>query len=352
MGHSELLIEFSLRQERLLAVLDHLRHTIASLSGQRKVTETVPQGKNKRRLEKIHQRLSHEIERFHRAVMESPLAHLEIRSHLESWNQQARQLAHHLAQYVEGQWEESAPTMAHFSERVQELKKELLNLDLKEAVERLADAVLVDHYASLGEKQVLQWPRKIWHMCGAMLVVSIYLFVPASFAAKITVFGFFSLTLIIGEITRLSWPGFNARVMRDLKPYMRKREVKGFSSMTFFALAAFLVCLLFPKGIAILSVLYLGFGDSLASIVGVQWGKHRLGRRFTWEGSLTFFAVCFVLTWLYPLLTPTFSGSLLTLAFAGGLIGMVSEWLSFRLDDNLVIPLSSALMLQGVLFFL
>jgi len=31
---------------------------------------------------------------------------------------------------------------------------------------------------------------------------------------------------------------------------------------------------------------------------------------------------------------------------------MVSEWCSFRLDDNLVIPLVSALLLQGVVFLM
>lgn len=347
MSHSELLIEVSLRQERLVKSLDHLRSAISHLSEQWKITGN-SQGKARRRLEKIHLRFSRELERFHRTVAESPLGHLEIRSHLEAWTQQARDLAHTLVSSVEF----DKQGLLHLMEGVQELKKELLKLDLKGALERVAEAVLVDHYASLGEKRVLQWPRKIWHMCGALLVVGIYLFLPASYAAKITVFGIFSLLLIIGEVTRLSLPRFNARVMQDLRPYMRKREVKGFSSMTFYSISAFLVCLLFSKGVAILAVLYLGFGDSFASIVGVKWGRHRLGKRFTLEGSLTFFAVCFLLTWLYPLFAPGYTGSLLALALAGGLIGMVSEWLSFRLDDNLVIPLSSAALLQAVLFLL
>src|SRR5262249_9739780 len=120
---------------------------------------------------------------------------------------------------------------------------------------------------------------------------------------------------------------------------------------SFFALSTFLVCLLFPKGIAILSILYLGLGDTAASIVGVRWGRHKFGGRFSIEGSLAFFAVCFLATLFYPRLDPHFHGPILLFALLGGLIGAFSERIFPRLDDNLVIPLFSALALRCLLPF-
>lgn len=231
-------------------------------------------------------------------------------------------------------------------DKVQAFRAELKSLDLREALGHVADAVLIDRFDSLAHIQEIQWPRKLWHVLAALIIVSIFLFLPVSFHTKMVVFGIFTAYATICDITRLLWPKFNTLVVRDLQKFMRKREISGLNSMTFYSLSSFTVCLLFPKPIAILAILYLGLGDPMASIVGIKWGRHKIGPRFSWEGSLAFFATCFLLSLLYPLLAPGFSGNIWLFALAGGLIGMVSEWCSFRLDDNFVVPLLSASLLK------
>ncbi len=342
MSSSEAILKFCVYQDNLAEVLQGISD---SLQGDGNV------GKISRKMEKLGDRLSAELKRLHQALQDVGLNHLEIRPHWDAFAAQAKQLVQALTP-DEAHRAEWAKSWAQLSARAAELRQDIEKIDLKSALNHVADAVLVDHYEQLGESQILQWPRKIWHILSGCLIVSIYLFVPATFSAKMTVFGFVTCSLLIGELFRLTLPNFNGRVMHWLRPYMRKREVSGCSSTTFFALSTFMACALFPKGIAIVSILYLTFGDSLASIVGIKWGKHKLGRRFSLEGTLTFFAVAFLITLLYPIWAPEFSGSIWLLALLGGIIGTASEWSSYRLDDNLVIPLFSATFLSLALHLL
>lgn len=335
-----------------METLDHLSHSVDSMAKLVKTKQFPRLRKASRKFSLLQHRLSKEIDYLSQMVHDSSLSH-SLKEHLEKWSNQAQLFSEAMAlKYREVNRDDWISLLKSFSERIGGLQNDLKGINFRDAWGHLAEAVTVDHFDGMGIHHIIQWPRKIWHMAASLLIIFIYLVVPGEFSHKIIAFGIFTGLTLLGEIIRLNYPRFNAIVIRDAKKYMRKREADGLSSMTFFAVSTLLVCLIFPKGVAILSILYLGFGDALASIVGVKWGRHKVGRRFSVEGSLTFFATCFLITLIYPFLNPAFSGSILGLAFLGGLIGMVSEWLSFRLDDNLVIPLVSAVFLQSTLFFL
>ncbi len=338
MAQSEVLIQFCVRQNRLIELLERLHHSIDRYFQQNKKNPSSRMEKIGKQLSHLQERLSKEIDQFTAFLQRSAPDALALRAPME-------RLMAELRQWKLG-GEEGSARLHHLRQKVFHFKAELKNLDLKVTLGHMADAVLIDRFDTLGEVHAIQWPRKFWHVLASLMIVSIYLFLPNSFQSKMVVFGVFTAYALLADTLRLVWPKFNALVVRDLQKFMRKREIAGLNSMTFYALSTFLVCLLFPKGVAILAVLFLGLGDTAASIVGILWGRHKISRRFSWEGSLAFFFTCFFLMFLYPLLVPTFSGNLWLLAFTGGLIGMVSEWCSFRLDDNLVIPLFSAFFLQ------
>ncbi len=349
MNGSELLLEFSVRQGRLVEILDRL-HSVAEQSAHTDQNSRLRAAQ--RQFLRLQEAVKEEVARFRAWVAQAPTQELSIAPHLEKISAQAQQVL----QALGDRWRETdlsawKNSLSQWGPKVARLKEELKSIDLRAGFAHAADAILIDRLENLGRPQVIQWPRKIYHVLAALVIVGIYLFIPVPFRAKMIVFASFTALAICCDVSRLLWPAFNARVVKDLQKYMRQREVNRLNSMSFFALSTFLTCLLFPKGIAILSILYLGLGDTAASIVGVCWGRHKFGGRFSIEGSLAFFLVCALVTLLYPYLDPNFHGSLLLFALAGGFIGACSERILPRLDDNFVIPLFSALLLRLLLPF-
>lgn len=93
----------------------------------------------------------------------------------------------------------------------------------------------------------------------------------------------------------------------------------------------FLSFLLFGKESAMVSVVVLAVGDAFASMVGIKYGKRRIGNK-SLEGSLAFFlssflALCFFLGFYKSFLVALFSS--------------LAEAFSFKLDDNFTVPLTA-----------
>jgi len=120
---------------------------------------------------------------------------------------------------------------------------------------------------------------------------------------------------------------------------LREEEGPTFMGSTYFLFATILTILLFPKPIAISSLLILILADTAAALVGKGVGKFRiLGK--TLEGSMAFFFTALVIVWIYPDLN-RLSGSLAALG------ATVIESLPIGLNDNLTIPLTAG----AIMFF-
>ena len=100
---------------------------------------------------------------------------------------------------------------------------------------------------------------------------------------------------------------------------------------TYFLFSTILTILLFPKPIAIASLLILIFADTAAALVGKAIGRVPIGGK-TLEGSLAFFITSLLIVWIYPNLNRC-SGTLAALG------ATVIEILPVRMYDNLTIPL-------------
>ncbi|EKX49488.1 hypothetical protein GUITHDRAFT_151562 [Guillardia theta CCMP2712] len=140
----------------------------------------------------------------------------------------------------------------------------------------------------------------------------------------------------------------------------RNYEATRLSGMVFFV-AGVLACItLFPRNVAILSILYLSFGDPFASTCGIRYGY--LGPKFSNGKSLVgslggLFACAFTTTVYYLYHGFPFNGSLLLVSLLGGIAGAIPETFCGRihegtggpidLDDNIAVPVGS-----GFIFFL
>ena len=120
---------------------------------------------------------------------------------------------------------------------------------------------------------------------------------------------------------------FFGRVLRD-------EEKHTLMGSTYFLLACAMVISLFPKTIAIASLLILILSDTCAALVGKGIGKVAIGRK-TLEGSGAFLFSALLIVWAYPGLE-RFSGSL------GALGATLVELLPVPIDDNLTIPFVAA----------
>ncbi len=346
MADTQLLLQMCMGQNHILQTLDHFHEALNQL----KEAQSLRWEKYSEKFTKLQQNLQSQADHFSKLLSQSPLAQIEVRIHLEKFIIQAQQISQNLSlRYQEMTREEWLPSLSSLSEKAVQLRQELKNINLKSAFNHLSEAVLVDHYENLGVAKKIQWPRKILHILASFWIVGIYLFSRGTFHAKMMIFAIFTLYALTSDVLRLVWPKFNSWTMRDLKKYMRKEEARRLNSMTFYAISTFLVCAFFPKGVAILSILFLGLGDPMASIIGIKFGKHKMGR-LSLEGSLAFFFTSFALCFLYPYLNPHFHGPIWLFALCGGLIGALSERWTFRLDDNFTIPLFSATLLQLLLF--
>jgi len=173
--------------------------------------------------------------------------------------------------------------------------------------------------------------RKSFHLL-ILLYILAYWVLPR--LVVIEGFGFLLVVVIVGELLRLRLPPFNEWLLNVLGGIHRVEETKNLSGLPWTLSGSFLTILLFPnKTVVLVSFFYLAFGDALAALVGKRYGKYRILRGKTLEGSLACFLACllvgiFFLHW--------------KMALIGALSATVIELIPWPLNDNFWMPLMSA----------
>jgi dolichol kinase len=137
--------------------------------------------------------------------------------------------------------------------------------------------------------------------------------------------------LLLLEWARLTMPRVNLLFFRFLAPLVSPREERKIMSSVWYVLGVLIVVAVFPREIALLSILVTALADPAAGYVGRRWGRARLG-----TGTVTG-TVTFLVTGLLVLVPFVGFGPA---AVAAGLASVI-EILPWRLDDNLSVPLSS-----------
>ncbi len=129
----------------------------------------------------------------------------------------------------------------------------------------------------------------------------------------------------------------------------RPRERYKTNSASYFLLGLLLSCWLAPKEAVLAGVLILAFADPVASLVGSRWGNRKLYQDKSIVGSTAFFVTSFLLAFGYLALASTLSiPGALGIAAVMAVAGTIAELFGGHVDDNLSIPVVSAL--SGALF--
>jgi diacylglycerol kinase (CTP) len=197
---------------------------------------------------------------------------------------------------------------------------------------------------ALKAKSDLHLTRKIWHAFGILAMVAVYSFFGAKFSWFLILVA--SVTLVPLDFLRLSRPEMNRWITRLFRPVMRHHESNQLSGMTYlFAGVAFLL-FLGEKHLIVLTLLFLAFGDPVASFFGIHYGKDRIVGNKTLQGTAAAFVVCTLIAGIYYYFNNLMTERLLIVALISGLIGAIAELIPVgKLDDNFTFPVIAASLL-------
>jgi len=217
-------------------------------------------------------------------------------------------------------------------------------------MKRTAEAKMVHFFGilpiRLQIRNDLHLARKVWHLIMGLVIVFVYM----SGISRTT--GVLILASVLGfdlfmEGMRLRNPSFNEKCLKFWGPVLRAHEAHQMSTLPHYVSAAILAVGIFPKPVAILSILYLACGDPIASFFGILYGhkgpKFKSGK--TAIGTTAGVLVCALVTFIYLKTLSIPDGTVLAVSAIGGLAGGMAELLPFEIDDNFTIPVISGFVL-------
>lgn len=187
--------------------------------------------------------------------------------------------------------------------------------------------------------------RKTFHLCG--LIIPITYYVGITNTEVITrrlvtvVLGCFVAFVWTVEILRIFVPSIGRLFVAIFGRWMREREKTQITGVAYYQLGVFICIAFFPPEVAVASILFLVLGDLVAALVGISFGRIKIGKK-SLEGTMAMFAVCFGIGMVM------FHSSTLSeySVFVGASTAALVELLEpFGIDDNLAIPVSSAIAL-------
>jgi len=155
------------------------------------------------------------------------------------------------------------------------------------------------------------------------------------------------ITDVLRLLHRKTGDLLNREITRGFRVY-KEKERRRISSITTFLLGVLLTFILFKESIAIASLSFLVFGDMMAKIVGINYGKTvifnaEVGK--TLEGFVGFLSVSVgsaYFLWLLNMLP-------LWVGITGAVIASVVEVFPFPVDDNVSVPVISGAIMSFLL---
>lgn len=201
----------------------------------------------------------------------------------------------------------------------------------------------------LASRKDLHLARKLWHVLGVGFILWLYLTLPYKVALGVSSFA--TVLVLTCDYLRMQFRFFQKIVLFVMKPFMREEERRHFTGLSYMLLGFWTLFLLFPKDIVILSMLFVMFGDPLASWFGSKYGKDKLGDKSV-QGFVACFVVCTIIAFGFLYFGDFMRDRLLYATLIAGLIGGLAELAQIpKLDDNFSMPVLSALGLS-LLFYL
>ena len=177
-----------------------------------------------------------------------------------------------------------------------------------------------------------EYYRKIIHIFNLVIPFTYLFFLESRFQA-LRILVPLTLFAIVIEYLRVRSAAIKKIFNNFLKSMLRIHEMDGkYTGATWVFISSTLTIAIFPKEIAIISLVYMSLGDTIAGLVGRKFGKTKFYNKSI-EGSLAGLIVCLLSGYLVNLTLP------LVVVFSGAFAAMFIELLPMPIDDNLSVPL-------------
>lgn len=203
-------------------------------------------------------------------------------------------------------------------------------------------------HTSEGASFTAEIARKAIHLSSLSIAV-IYCHIERELALilLIPIFaGFFLVDLAKNVIPPIAeW--YHRTFSAMLREHELQKERLHFNGATYITLSALLLVFFFPKIIAITAFSLVAVSDTVAALAGKKFGHHRIWDK-SLEGSAAFLVSALMIIFIVPKLNPTAGIVMAITATVVEAIPWRIGW--FKVDDNLTIPLASAL--AGYLVYL
>lgn len=126
---------------------------------------------------------------------------------------------------------------------------------------------------------------------------------------------------------------------------LRRHELRDFTGATYLLFAALICVAFFEPEVVFFALSFLSLGDTFAAMVGINFGKRRIkNSRKSLEGSLACFAACSIYALAFRLHP--------VVALTGALAATLAEVSRLPVDDNVEVPIVSALVMTLVRIFI
>lgn len=194
----------------------------------------------------------------------------------------------------------------------------------------------------LPQRTDVHWARKIWHMSGVFTMFLAYQFMPFWLSLSILILAW--LAFVPADLLRQNNPVLNRRLISWFKPIIRKCEVDRISGSSYLITGVLIIDCLFAREVVSIALLFLAFADPIASFFGIKFGKHKIFGGKSLEGFLAGYVVCVICSFAYLYALGFEAQRILIFSLCAGLIGAISELLTFwDLDDNFTLPILSSI---------
>ena len=176
--------------------------------------------------------------------------------------------------------------------------------------------------------------RQLIHLCFGLGIAAMILFLDHAVALAVLSIGFLTGVVLVDLILR----GYTIPVISPLIQFGDRCDPLPGKGAFFFAVSTLTCFILFPVSMVVPALVALAVLDSVSTLAGIRFGRHRIHNGKSWEGTLSGIAVTVVS--LLPFLS-------LPGAVAVSVVAGVTELFS-PVDDNLVIPVGVCLILTLV----
>ena len=186
-----------------------------------------------------------------------------------------------------------------------------------------------------------EYLRKTIHLSNLIIPIGYHYFFTDKWQfLKIILFT--TLCILLIDICRNFIPFFQSIFSKFFNSMLRGHELRGkLTGATWVMIGSCVTIALFPKAVAVLAIIYMSIGDTVAGLIGRRYGNHKIGLK-SWEGFFSGLFSCLIIAFLYSQLP-------IHVSILGAFSAMIFETLPIPLDDNFKIPIGSGGIMMMIL---